>query len=190
MPSRFDADFSDPGLNVDAFIDEVFAELKSGFLELPKGQGFIEYPIFEAGYQVLKKATTNFTAVDAVAVTNAIYATPIVFTVLRTILGFTPSEWADVTTERTGVAVDQGAARTLDRRIRVAPMVPLKDKGSVTDQRLKAMIEAAIQMLEAGAGNVDRALILHRLDKVDTAGGMASIKADRRSGGAVSSASL
>ncbi|RWA78215.1 hypothetical protein [Mesorhizobium sp.] len=176
MPSRFDADFSDPGLNVDAFIDEVFAELKSGFLELPKGQGFIEYPTFEAGYQVLKKATTNFTAVDAVAVTNAIYATPIVFTVLRTILGFTPSEWADVTTERTEVAVDQGAARTLDRRIRVAPMVPLKDKGSVTDQRLKAMIAAAIQMLELGAGDVDRALILHRLDKVDTAAGMASIR--------------
>lgn len=55
-------------------------------------------------------------------------------------------------------------------------MVPLKDKGSVTDQRLKAMIEAAIQMLEVGAGNVDRALILHRLEKVDTAGGMASIR--------------
>jgi hypothetical protein len=57
--------------------------------------------------------------------------------VLRTILGFTPSEWADVTTECTGIAVDLGPARTMDRRIRVAPTTPLKDKDSVTDRRLK-----------------------------------------------------
>jgi hypothetical protein len=116
MPLRFDADFSDPGLSLDPFIDEVFSELKSGFLELPKGQGFVEFAVFESGYQALKKATTDFTVVEPGSVTAAIYATPIAFIVLRTILGFTPSEWADVTTELTGVAVDQGSARTMDRR--------------------------------------------------------------------------
>lgn len=176
MPSRFEADFSDAALDLDPFIDEVFGELKSGFLELPKGQGFVEYPVFEAGYQALKKATAGFTSVDAAEVTAAIYATPIAFIVLRTVMGFTPSEWADVTKERTGVVVDQGAARTMDRRIRVAPMAPLKDKGSLTDQRLKAMIVAAVQTLEEGVGDVDRAVILHRLDKVDTAEGLASIR--------------
>ncbi|MFZ1961941.1 MAG: hypothetical protein WAU78_00470 [Roseiarcus sp.] len=176
MPLRFEADFSDPALNLDPYIDEVFGELKSGFLELPKGQGFVEYPVFEAGYQALKKATAGFTAIKPAAITEAVYATPIAFIVLRTILGFTPSEWADVTAERTGVAVDQGAARALDRRIRVAPLTPLEDRDSVTDQRRKAMIIAAIDMLEKGTGQVDRALILHRLDKVDTAGGLASIR--------------
>lgn len=117
MPLRFSADFSDPTLDLDPFIDEVFSELKSGFLELPKGQGFVEYAVFESGYQALKKATVGFTVVTAANVTTAIYSTPIAFIVLRTILGFTPSEWADVTTERTGVAVDQGAARTMDRRM-------------------------------------------------------------------------
>ncbi len=176
MPLRFEADFSDPALNLDPYIDEVFGELKSGFLELPKGQGFVEYPVFEAGYQALKKATAGFTAIKPAAITEAVYATPIAFIVLRTILGFTPSEWADVTAERTGVAVDQGAARALDRRIRVAPLTPLEDRDSVTDQRRKAMIIAAIDMLEKGTGQVDRALILHQLDKVDTAGGLASIR--------------
>lgn len=176
MPSRFDADFSDPSLNIDSFIDEVFGELKSGFLELPKGQGFIEYPVFEAGYQALKKATAGFASMRESAITAVVYATPIAFIVLRTIMGFTPSEWADVTTERTGVAVDQSAARTMDRRIRVAPMAPLKDKGSLTDQRLKAMIAAAVETLEEGIGGVDRALILHRLDKVDTIDGLAGIR--------------
>jgi hypothetical protein len=176
MPSRFEADFSDPNLNLDAFIDEVFGELKSGFLELPKGQGFVEYSIFEAGYQALKKATIGFTSVEPEPIVRSVYATPIAFIVLRTILGFTPSEWADVTTERTGVAVDQGQARTLDRRIRVAPMAPLRDKGSMTDQRLKAMIAAAAQALADGTQGVDRALVLHRLDKVDTADGVDSIR--------------
>ncbi len=176
MPSRFNANYSDPTLNLDPFIDEVFGELTSGFLELPKGQGFVEYPVFETGYQALKKATAGFTKVTAQDVTAAIYATPVAFIVLRTILGFTPSEWAEATTERTGVAVGQNAARTMDRRIRVAPTAPLRDKNTIRDQRLKAMVLAAVQTLEAGTGEVDRALILHRLDKVDTAGGISSIR--------------
>ena len=176
MPSRFEADFSDSGLNLDPFIDEVFSELKSGFLELPKGKGFVEYPAFETGYQALKKVTAGFTTFAPPAMTETIYAKPIAFIVLRTILGFTPSEWADVTTEQTGVAVDQGSARSMDRRIRIAPMTPLKDKASMIDQRLKAMIVAAVQTLEKGTGEADRAFILHRLDKVDTADGLASIR--------------
>jgi hypothetical protein len=176
MPLRFEADFSDPALNLDPYIDEVFNELKSGFLELPKGQGFVEYPAFETGYQALKKATAGFTVFKPDQIAKAVYATPIAFIVLRTILGFTPSEWADVTTEQTNVAVDQGAARTIDRRIRVAPLTPLRDKHSVTDRRLKAMVAAAIDLLKKGTADVDRALILHRLDKVDTADGLASIR--------------
>lgn len=175
MPLRFSADFSDPNLDLDPLIEEVFGELKSGFLELPKGQGYVEYPVFESGYQALKKATNGFTVMSPDAVIATVYATPIAFIVLRTILGFTPSEWADVTSEKTGEPVDQGAARAMDRRIRVAPMTPIRDKGSVRDKRLKAMVAAAIEMLEEGIGDVDRDLILHRLDKVDTAEGVSSI---------------
>ncbi|MGO8801422.1 MAG: hypothetical protein ACLQJL_20315 [Roseiarcus sp.] len=176
MPLRFEADYLDLKLNFDPLINEVFGELKSGFLELPKGQGFIEYSVFEDGYQALKKATSGFTTIEPAVITAAVYAKPIALIVLRTILGFTPSEWADVTIERAGVAVGQGSARTVDRRIRAAPLTMLKDKGSLTDQRLKAMIVAAVEMLKEGIGSVDRALILHRLDKVDTIGGVASIR--------------
>jgi hypothetical protein len=176
MPSRFSADFSDPALDVEPFIDEVFSELKSGFLELPKGKGFVDYSVFESGYQALKKATRGFETIEAESIIACVYAAPIAFVVLRTILGFTPSEWAEVTTERTGVRVDQGSARTMDRTVRIAPLTPLKDRGTVTDQRRKAMIRAALIMLEEGTGDVDRNLILHRLDKVDTAEGIGSIR--------------
>lgn len=176
MPSRFNANYSDPSLDLDPFIDEVLGELKSGFLELPKGQGFVEYAVFESGYEALKKATLGFTEFAVPEVTAVVYGTPITFIVLRTILGMTPSEWADITSERTSVAVGQGAARTLDRRIRVAPTTPLKDRNSTTDSRIKAMIAAAIDVLAGGIGGVDRSLILHRLDKVDTSGGLESIR--------------
>jgi hypothetical protein len=177
MPSRFDADFSDPTLNLDPFVDEVFGELKSGFLELPRGEGFVDYGTFESGYQAIKRATSGFTTLDPAAVTAAIYATPIAFIVLRSILRFTPSEWADVTTERSGVAVDQGAARTLDRRMRVAPLGAMRERDGVTDRRLKAMVTTACAMLTEGVGpDTDRALVIHRLDKVDTAEGLASLR--------------
>ena len=176
MPLRFSADFSDPTLNFAPYIDEVFSELRSDFLELPKGQGFVEYSVFEAGFQALKRATFGFTNFEAANLISTVYETPIAFIVLRSILGFTPSEWAEVTIETTNTPVDQGTARNIDRSIRVAPLTPLKDKGLLRDIRLRAMVVAAARTLERGAGEVDRKFVLHRLDKVDTTEGFDSIR--------------
>jgi hypothetical protein len=52
MPSRFEANFSDPQVNLDPFIDEVFSELKSGFLELPKGEGVRRVSCFRGGLSI------------------------------------------------------------------------------------------------------------------------------------------
>jgi hypothetical protein len=175
MPSRFNIDYSRGGVNFDPLIDEVFDELKSAFLTMPRGAGFLDYPTFEAGYEALKRATKGFREVTTEVVIRAVYTTPVTFLVLRTILGFTPPEWAYVTTEQTGVRVDQGAARTLDRRLRLAGLVPMLDRGSMTDTRIKAMIAAAITLLEEGAGETDRTVLVHRLDKVDTADGIRSL---------------
>src|SRR5208282_163655 len=41
----------DPAIVWDPLVDEVFSELKSSFIEMPKGEGFIDYPTFETGYQ-------------------------------------------------------------------------------------------------------------------------------------------
>jgi len=55
MASRFDIDYHDSNINWDPLVDEVFAELTSSFLEMPKGEGFIDYATFEKGYQGLKR---------------------------------------------------------------------------------------------------------------------------------------
>ena len=98
------------------------------------------------------------------------------FVVIRTILGFTPPEWAYVTTERGVIVVDQGAARTFDRKMRLAGVTAIADKNLVTDKRMKAMIAAAVALLEEGAGDIDRSVLVHRLDKVDTSEGIRSIR--------------
>jgi hypothetical protein len=49
------------------------------------------------------------------------------------------------------------------------------DAASKREDKLRALV-TAIQMLKQGASNGDRALILHRLDKVDTVDGVGSIR--------------
>lgn len=176
MPSRFDIDYNQANIDYDPIVEEVFAELKSTFLTLPRGDGFVDYPTFERGYEVLKRTTSGFQNFTIATATEAVYSAPIAFVVLRTILGFTPPEWAYVTTERTRVQIDQGAARTLDRKLRIAGVASMVDKGSATDTRIKAMISTAIGILEEGIGGVDRSLFLHRLDKADTLDGVQSIR--------------
>ncbi len=122
MPLRFDADYGDPALSFDPLVDEVFGELKSTFLEMPRGDGFVDYETFEKGYQELKRETAAFSNVTTATVVAAVEAAPIAFIVFRAILGFTPPEWAYVTSEITGVTIDQGAARSIDRNMRVQPL--------------------------------------------------------------------
>jgi len=175
MPLRFDADYRDPAIVWDALVDEVFDELKSSFMELPKGEGFIDYATFEAGYQTLKRCTDAFASVTSATVEAAARETAISFIVFRCILGFTPPEWAYVTTEMTGVTIDQGAARAIDRKIRLHPLVPLRAGNDVTDQRMRAMIEAGVETLTKGTGVVASGLV-HRMDKADTKDGIASLQ--------------
>ena len=174
MPFRFDIDYDAPGVAWEPLVDEVFGELSSSFLEMPKGEGFIDYPTFEKGYQALKRRTDSFAALTPQNVLAAIREVPIAFIVFRCILGFSPPEWAYITTEMTGVAVDQGAARSIDRNFRMNPLRPANEGTGVTGTRISAMIDAGVRTILQGAGIAPG--IVHRLDKVDTAGGQANLQ--------------
>jgi hypothetical protein len=175
MPLRFEVDYNDPGLSFEPLVEEVFGELKSSFLEMPRGEGFIDYATFEKGYQSLKRATGDFVNVTAATVEIAVSEAPIAFVVFRSILGFTPPEWAYVTTETTGVVVDQGAARSIDRNMRLRPLKPRPLRELLTDQRIRAMIEAGVKTLLDGVQSHVPSLV-HRLDKADTKEGMKSLQ--------------
>jgi len=158
----------------ESYVDAVFSCLESEFLVMPKGAGFLEYPVFERGYEALKAATAGFSLFDRDKVFPVTVSEPISIVVLRTMLGFTPPEWGYVTTQRTGVPVTQGFVRSLDRKVRMAPETELNTNG-VTKERLKAMVQTACQLLSAGVPEVDNDQ-LHRLDKADTKQGLDSIK--------------
>ena len=176
MPLRFEADYTDPKLSIDPLIDEVFTELKSSFLEMPRGEGFIDYATFESGFQALKRATSDFESVTSGTVETAVAEAPIALIVFRTILGFTPPEWAYITTETTDTAVDQGAARSIDRNMRMNPLKARPLGQSLTDQRVRAMIKSGVAVLLAGA-QPQNPILLHRLDKADTKEGIKSVEA-------------
>lgn len=170
----FEALFDEIRENPDLFVSSVFSCLESEFLVMPKGAGFVEYAVFETGYEALKKASSGFRVISSKAVCEAALSMPISIIVLRSMLGFTPSEWAYITTQRTGVEVTQGFARTLDRKIRMSPATPLRLQDT-TAKRLRALLETACDLLPEEAPEVEADRI-HRLNKADTKGGIKAIE--------------
>lgn len=169
----FEFNFSKAAPDLDAMVDAVFSSLQSSFITMPRGEGFVEYATFEAGYEVLKKATGGFANWNAKSVVSAIVQLPVVLVVVRSILGFSPPEWADVASQRGNVSIDQGWARTLDRKIRLQPLASMPPTVS-GDKKLNALIEAACQLIAEGMPATAENL-LHRLDKADTRTGAAGV---------------
>ena len=165
----FEVSFDEILRDTEPYVDAVFSGLESEFTVMPKGAGFIEYPVFEQGYEALKAATKGFSELEPGAVLTTVLAEPIAVVVLRTILGFTPPEWAYVATQRTGVDVTQGFVRSLDRKLRMSPQTRLRP-----NEKLEALVSTACRLLSEGAPRVegDR---LHRLDKADTKRGLQSM---------------
>jgi hypothetical protein len=174
MPFPFEVTFEQLQADIDTYVDAVFSCLQSEFMTLPKGPGFIEYPVFERGYEELKRGTGDFGNVTPAIVLDAINRVPVAFVVLRAMLGFTPPEWAYVTGQRSGVEVKQGAVRSLDRKIRMNPLTPLRAASGVTDERLRALVNTACELLAEGVPQMPSDK-LHRMDKADTRQGLASI---------------
>lgn len=170
----FEATLQDIQGEPESFVSSIFSCLESEFLAIPKGQGFIDYPVFERGYEKLKAATSCFREMKPALVFRAITETPIALVVLRTMLGFTPPELAYLATQRSGVDVPQGFVRTIDRKIRMDPAAGLSTSGQTAD-RLKALVDVACQMLSEGAPAVSTDSI-HRLDKADTKVGLQTVK--------------
>ena len=171
----FEASFAEIQGDPEPFITAVFSSLESEFLVMPKGEGFIDYPVFETGYETLKRISNGFTNLAPAVVIEHSAANPVCLIVLRAMMGFNPSEWAYLTSQRTGVKVTQGFARTLDRKVRLQPMAPLRAQG-LAGQLLTAMITAACEILQEGCPQAGPKQ-LHRLQKADTAQGLDSVRA-------------
>jgi len=165
---------------LDTYVDAVIASLASEFMTLPKGEGFVEYSVFEQGYEGLRRTSDNFSRLDPHAWVAVAKQCPIALCVLRAMLGFTPPEWAYAATQRSGMEITQGYIRSLDRGIRLQPLDHLPDSTTCADV-VEALVETACQLLQEGAPPVEEDE-LHRLEKADTAEGLSSLQAAGRLG--------
>jgi hypothetical protein len=170
----FEVSYMEIEADVDAFINAVFDTLQSSFLVLPRGPGFVSYPEFQQAYEVLKRHTAGFTAVEPDNVMKALREDALAFIVLRTMLGFTPPELAYVASQKSGIVVSQSFARTLDRRIRVNRQA-LQSLSSQSRKRAAALVSTACQLLSEGVEETAPDMI-HRLDKADTRCGLSSLR--------------
>jgi hypothetical protein len=81
-------------------------------------------------------------------------------------------EWAYIASQRSSIQVTQGAAREIDRRIRLAPEKPLRRNGKISEERIRALIITACNLLAEGALSPPNKI--HRLNKADTVSGLTS----------------
>ncbi|MBN1137816.1 MAG: hypothetical protein JXM73_14605 [Anaerolineae bacterium] len=170
----FKVPYAEIEANVDAFVDTVFGTLQSSFLLLPRGPGFVFYPDFQQAYEVLKRHTFGFSRMDQEQVMGALAEDALVLVVLRTILGFTPSELAYEASKSSSARVSQGFARTLDRHVRTNRQM-FQSHSYPGQERLVALVAAACHSINSGVADIPQEMI-HRLDKVDTCSGSASIR--------------
>ena len=177
MKQPFQASAVELSEQLEDYVDAVYASLESQFLVLPKGGNFVEYARFQEAYETLKRATKDFRAVDPAAVWDALLADSLTAVVLRCILGMTPPEWADLAASDSGLTITQNFARSLDGKVRSDRdyLARLSERKAGTLERVVAMVQTACRRI--GAGVTERAPdTLHRLDKVDTAEGLDSVR--------------
>ncbi len=177
MPRPYELDPATLEERIEEMVNVTFADLQSQFLVLPKGEGFIPYPAFQDAYEVLKRHTTSFARLSPESVWSALEEDSLSFLVLRTILGLSPPEWAELARSEQGSDVDQGAARGNDRMVRTdrAYMSRVKADNGLTLRRVEALIDVAVEKILRGAPSV-AANTVHRLDKEDTSRGLDSLR--------------
>jgi len=175
----FELDQSELETRLDEMVEETFQDLRSQFLVLPKGSGFTEYEKFQAAYELLKRKTKAFRVFEEQVIWSALEQDALVFVVLRTILGLTLPEWAELARSDRGIDVKTAAARDLDRNARqdISYFNKLQNRATSKNlNRAKALIDVAIHYITNGVSPDLPSDLIHRLDKVDTSEGLVSLQ--------------
>src|SRR5258706_16368081 len=150
MKFPFEVAFDEVIAAPEPFVDAVFSSLASEFLIMPKGTGFVEYSDFVCGYEELKKVTAAFTELDPQKILPIVAQFPICLIVLRAMLGFTPSELAYVTAQRTGEVLTQGFARMIYRTARTYLNIPRILDATIVIRLPKSVVSSIGPHCQAG----------------------------------------
>ena len=178
MPRPFEIASADLQDHLEELVDATFSDIQSQFLVLPRGDNFVEYQEFQNAYEVLRRRTNAFADFSEGGVWTALRENSLCLVVVRTMLGMSPPEWADLAQSDRNSDITQGYARSLEGRCRsdrasISRLVrPRSDKSL---DRIDALVSVAVEYITRGAppGAADT---VHRLDKVDTSHGLESLR--------------
>ncbi|MDH7484655.1 MAG: hypothetical protein QHJ81_00080 [Anaerolineae bacterium] len=169
----FEASAEELAANIEYYVDGFISGLQSFFVVMPKGKGFVDFSRFREAYEALRNGTASFENFSTESVLAVVQQDPLVLVVLRTILGFSPPEFAYMTGVTTGVEIDQASARRLDKRAREGQSLFVRTAPK-TRQQVETLVRTAVQLIRQGAPVVNEGVI-HRLDKADTREGLAGV---------------
>ena len=178
MPRPFEIASPDLQDSLEELVDATFSDIQSQFLVLPRGDNFVEYPEFQSAFEVLRRRTNGFNDFTESRVWRALRENSVCFCVIRTMLGMSPPEWADLARSDRDTDISQGYARGLEGRCRSDPVYVrgfVRPRNSKALDRMEALISVAVEYITRGAppGAADT---VHRLDKVDTSHGLESLR--------------
>lgn len=162
---------------IEDMVDATFNDLSSEFLLMPTGTGFVGYPEFQRAYEILKRETGSFQNFSIERIRSSLLENSLVLGVMRSILGMSAPEWAELARVELDSDINQGAARSIDKNCK-SPDYYSKLTGrkvaTKTLERIDALITVAIRYIEKGAPAVHDGF-LHRLAKFDTNFGQESL---------------
>jgi hypothetical protein len=162
----------------------VLDTLQSFFIEMPRGKSFCRRADFQRGYDALRRATRAGDDLSGDALLIAIAEEPRAWLVLRCIIGTSPGETAYIAVKEAvarglDIAIGQADAREIDARAKRGQQLlfderPRGRKQRNYDELLRTVVPLLADVIARPAPAVpdDR---VHRLDKVDTVGGHATI---------------
>lgn len=162
---------------LDEMVEATFGDLVSQFMLLPRGPSFVSFDTFQEGYEALRINTNGFDSLTVERVWDAFRAHAASWLVLRSILGVSPPEWQDLAGELEQEALPNGWARGIDFKCKTEPRFFTEGSGrtDLNVRRATVMLRAAVDAITEGAGRAPEGL-LHRLEKVDTRDGLASLR--------------
>lgn len=162
---------------IEEMVTATISDLSSEFLLMPMGNGFTKYNDFQTAYEVLKRNTECFENLSVETVQAALLENSLALGVLRSILGMTSPEWAELARVELQSDITQGAARGIDKDCRTIDYyrnLTRRQSATKTLERINALIAVAVQYIKKGAPP-EQDGFLHRLAKFDTAYGEESL---------------
>ena len=120
--------------HIEEMVTATISDLSSEFLLMPTGVGFVRYPDFQSAYEVLKRNTEGFQSLSLETIRGAPQENSLVLGVLRSILGMTAPEWAELARVELGSDITQGAARNIDKDCRTILLLSKADSQKLGHQ--------------------------------------------------------